>query len=114
MKEVLYVSHMVVLELHYSLNLLIFFESIFPILTFDIVPSDDIYEWMFKLSEVEDEPKSENFDQIGYGATLVYNNLGSLLMYQVCLWLFLIINSFILKFVLTEKTKYKKSRKFLL
>jgi hypothetical protein len=85
--ELIYVSHMVVLELNYSANLQVFFGSIFPLLIFDILPSDDIFEAMFTLSEVPDKPRSDKFDEVGYGSMLIYGNLGSLLIIQVMFWL---------------------------
>ena len=89
---------MVVLDLGYSPNLLAYFSSIFPILTFDILPSDDIYESMFKISETSDEPMTDMFDEVGYGSKLVFGNLGSLLIFQVLYWLFIAANTLFLKY----------------
>jgi hypothetical protein len=63
-----------------------------------MMPSDDIFEEMFTISEVNDEPKSDKFDEIGYGSMLVYGNLGSLLIFQVLIWLFISVNFMILKY----------------
>ena len=79
--ELVFVSHMVLINLNYSPNLLAFFSTLFPLLTFDVLPSDDIFEWAFNLSEVEDKPMTEMFDQSGYGSELIYGNLGSLLIF---------------------------------
>ena len=79
--ELTYVSHMTVLEVDYSPKLMAFFKSIFPVLTFDAFPSDDIFEWMFGLSVIDDEPLSEKFEEIGYGTKMVFSNLGSLLIF---------------------------------
>ena len=52
-----------------------------PIWTFDILPSDDIFEPIFNLSEIDDDALTEKFDEVGYGSKLVYSNLGSLIIY---------------------------------
>ena len=41
--ELTLVSHFVVLDLHYSPNLQVFFNSIFPLLIFDALPTDILY-----------------------------------------------------------------------
>jgi hypothetical protein len=79
--ELTIVSHFVVLDLHYSVNLQTFFGSIFPLLIFDVLPTDDWYETIFTLSKVVDEPKSTKFEEVGYGSMLIYGNLGSLLIF---------------------------------
>jgi hypothetical protein len=63
MAELVFISLMVSLNnLHYSLNLQVFLGSIFPILTFDIIPADDIFDYMFKVSTFRDDPLSKNLD----------------------------------------------------
>lgn len=64
--ELTIVSHFVVLDLHYSTNLQQFFKQIFPLLIFDILPTDNWYESWFSLSEIEDDPKSSKFEEVGY------------------------------------------------
>jgi hypothetical protein len=110
--ELVYVSHMVVLELNYSVNLQVFFGSIFPLLIFDVLPSDDIFEVIFNLSEVPDEPRSEKFDEIGYGSMLIYGNLGSLLIIQVLAWVIIGAIFLLLKF-LPNRFLHKVIRRFL-
>ena len=41
--ELTLVSHFVVLDLHYSTNLQVFFKSMFPLLIFDALPTDIFY-----------------------------------------------------------------------
>ena len=41
--ELTLVSHFVVLDLHYSPNLQVFFKSMFPLLIFDALPTDIFY-----------------------------------------------------------------------
>ena len=59
-----------------------FFASLFPISTFDILPTDEWFEYIFDLSEIDDEPKSLQFELVGYESGMVYNNMGSLLIYM--------------------------------
>jgi hypothetical protein len=72
---------MVLINLNYSPNLLQFFGLLFPYITFDVLPSDDIFEWMFTLSALDDKPITDMFDEVGYGSQLLYENLGSLLIF---------------------------------
>jgi hypothetical protein len=75
------ITHFCLLDLDYPLNLLKFFGDLFPIIAFDILP-EGWYEKMFNLSELEDESISDQFEIVGYENTsLVYGNLGSLLIY---------------------------------
>jgi hypothetical protein len=81
--QLVYVSHLCVLDLNYSLNLQAFFKSIFPILIFDVVPADDIFEYSLSLSEVEEDDHGMNdkFKEIGYESIMIFGNLGSLLIF---------------------------------
>ena len=56
----------------------VFYGSLFEFITFDIVPTDDIYGEMF---EFDSDPYSEEADNIGYGSRLFTENTGSLLVY---------------------------------
>ena len=60
-----------------------FFAEIFPLYTFDLLPTDDLYEWMFRISDFDDEDISEIFDDVGYNETLVINNMGSIFLYII-------------------------------
>ena len=83
MSTLAYVIHMVTIQLHYSLSLQEFFANLFPLITFDMLPAEIWYEYIFNLSQYEDEPKSDNFDLVGYGSTIVFNNCGSLLIFPL-------------------------------
>lgn len=96
------VSHFVVLNLHYSENLEGFFKDLFPLLTFDILPTDILFEYMFSLSQIEDEAMTKSFGAIGYESMFVYNNLGSLLIFQVAMVVLQMINFLLLKLTNTR------------
>ena len=74
---------MILIPLNYPGNLMDFFASIFPLYTFDLLPTDDLYEWMFRTSDFDDEDISEIFDDVGYNETLVINNMGSIFLYII-------------------------------
>lgn len=56
-------THIMLINVDYPLNAQLFTESIFPIIAFDMVPTDDLYADIFPaLNEVEDDPISETFE----------------------------------------------------
>jgi hypothetical protein len=69
-----------------------------PIWAFEILPSGDIFEPIFSLSEIDDDPLTQKFGEVGYSTKLVYDNLGSVLIYQVMIWLFMAVNALVLKY----------------
>ena len=73
-----------------------FFQFLFPFLTFDFVPVDLMYESMLRISEQNDEAKSDRFAEVGYGSKLVFGNLGSLPVYQLLFWIGLTLFRFLL------------------
>lgn len=82
-KHLKIISHMILIPLNYPGNLMDFFAEIFPLYTFDLLPTDDLYEWMFRTSDFDDEDISEIFDDVGYNETLVINNMGSIFLYII-------------------------------
>ena len=77
------VTHFCLLDLDYPLNVLTFLGQLFPIIAFDFLPE----EWLvsiFQLADLEDDPISEQFESVGYeNKSIVYVNLGSLLVFIV-------------------------------
>jgi hypothetical protein len=56
-------THIMLINVEYPLNAQLFTESIFPIIAFDMVPTDDLYTDIFPaLNEVEDDPISDTFE----------------------------------------------------
>ena len=82
-----------------------FFQFLFPFLTFDFLPTDLLYESMLKISEQNDEAKSDRFSEVGYGSKLVYGNLGSLPIYQLLFWFVLALFRLSLCSEYTRKSK---------
>ena len=59
--------HMFLVTLDYPLELLNFFGLIFPLITFDALPTDSLYEKMFKFSRITtDRALTDYFNSAGY------------------------------------------------
>ena len=58
-KTLAFVTHMLTINLHYSPQMQAFFSILFTVLTFDALPTDDWFEYIFKLSQYTDLPRSE-------------------------------------------------------
>ena len=74
---------MFILTLSYPGHVQDLFASLFPLVTLDLVPTDDIYDNYLKFSEVEEQSVSDQFEQVGYGATLIVRNMGSMFLILV-------------------------------
>ena len=68
----------------------LFFEALFGFVSFDLLPTDEIYGEMFKFNS---EPYSDEADEIGYGSLLIIENSGSIsilllvnLLQQLIFW----------------------------
>ena len=46
-----------------------------------MIPTDDLYESVFRVSEAEDEAVSDKFEEIGYESKISIVNLGSLFLF---------------------------------
>jgi hypothetical protein len=78
------ILHMFILSLEYPAHVQDFFSALFPLVTFDMFPTDDLYEDMFKFEEtVEEEPLSPQFEATGYEFLMIVENMGSL--WFICL-----------------------------
>ena len=104
---------MCTMKLNYSENLTYMFRVFFPVANFDFLPTEDLYEVIFSLSQQNDEPWSDNFDIIGYSSKLVYSNLGSISIYQIVFPLLLGIIHIVLKFA-PENFKHNRVGSYLM
>lgn len=75
-------SHLVLLNLKYPLNLELFFSTIFPFITYDMIDTTWLYGKMFGINA--DSAFSTAWTTFGYGAHLVINNIGSVMLF---IWL---------------------------
>ena len=57
------ITHMFILSLNYPVRVQNFFAGLFPMVTFDLFPTDDIYEEIFGFSELDynEEGLTEQF-----------------------------------------------------
>ena len=60
------ITHYVLIDLHYPANLMEFFRTIFPLVSFDLLDTEDFYEFIFRPSEFEDGSRSELYEWVGY------------------------------------------------
>ena len=61
----------------------LFFGGLFPLITFDPLPTDKAYNYLFETQSFEDDwALTEQFDIVGYSSRLVYDNMGSLLTFM--------------------------------
>ena len=90
-----FVTHLMMMQLIYSAGVSYFYSLLFEFVTYDIVPSDEIYEAMF---EIDSNPYSDQADLIGYGYRYSVVNTGSLLFYIILNGLRLALYYSILKF----------------
>ena len=60
------ITHMILIPLNYPANLQDFFSQIFPLITFDLIPTDKLYELIFRSSSIDDKKLHSNFDVVGY------------------------------------------------
>jgi len=82
---------MFILSLHYPPNLVDYFAGLFPFITFDAVPTDDLYNYMFDYENIDDEGLNELFENVGYEFTTTVGNMGSMFLFVVLLPLYAVI-----------------------
>ena len=70
------ITHFMMMQLLVPQNAAIFYGGLFEFVTFDIIPTDDIYDKLFD-EGWRTEPYSPEADGIGYGTRLLFSNLGS-------------------------------------
>ena len=103
-----YITHYMIMQLNYAAAVSIFYSTLFEFVTFDIVPTDEIYAEIF---DFDSEPYSEEADNIGYGSRLFIENTGSLFIYAILIALKLLLVNAIIKFCSKHK-KLKKVKKW--
>ena len=63
----------------------IFFATLFELVSFDLVPTDYLYETWFGF---ENLPLSDTFDAVGYSSQFIIWNLGSIFLFLLAEILF--------------------------
>ena len=104
------ITHMILIPLNYPANLQDFFSQIFPLITFDLIPTEEIYELIFRSLSFDDSKLHYNFDVVGYKNKLVINNMGSLFIYillqPICLGLYRVLAAFFKDMTCKNLLKY--------
>ena len=76
------IVHASIISLNYPVNLANFFTGLFPFITFDILPTTQLYERVFRFNRITDSAISDQFNQVGYqNKSLSINNLNSLYIF---------------------------------
>ena len=75
---------MFLVSVKYPLELQNFFSVLFPLLTFDALPVDPLYDKIFKFSNITtDQALTDQFDSNGYSSIFIIKNVGSLFLIAV-------------------------------
>jgi hypothetical protein len=84
---------MFLVTLDYPVEMMDFFALIFPLISFDAIPVDPLFEKMFKFSQITtDRALTDQFDNAGYSSLFIVKNIGSLFfisLFQIGLCCFL-------------------------
>jgi hypothetical protein len=100
------ILHMFLVKLNYPAQMTNFFSLLFPMITFDLIPTSWLYEMIFKFEEIEtDYALSDQFETIGYGSIFIVNNIGSMYLMWTLWILMLIVTVIIKKFKIFAKYK---------
>ena len=75
-----------IITLQYPASISLFFSGVFEAVTFELLPSELIYEQIFDFVD-SDKPYTEQADEIGYGSRLTFINSGSISIYFFALFL---------------------------
>lgn len=75
--------HMFLLPFSYPLNCLKFFGQIFNLVSFDLLPTEYIFEKVFQFSKVQDSYLSDWFSWVGYRSMLSVTNMATLFVFMV-------------------------------
>lgn len=76
-ENIIIILHYFILSLNYPANVQDFFAFLFPLVIFDAIPVEGVYQDLFDFENIEDAPISEQFEGVGYGNTLIVQNMGS-------------------------------------
>ena len=88
------IVHAMIITLQYPASISLFFSGVFEAVTFEILPSELIYEQIFDFGD-NDSPYTEQADEIGYGSRLTFINSGSISIYFFALFLLQVAYSLI-------------------
>ena len=73
-----FILHMFLAVLNYPINLQNYLNIFFPLITFALIPTTELFETMFHFSQQSDYAITDQFDAVGYSSIFCINNLGFL------------------------------------
>ena len=76
-----------IMQLTYPAPAVIFYAALLEYVTFDIIPSEQIYNLIFDFNEDADSAYSDEADSIGYSSRYFIKNSGSVPIYMVLICL---------------------------
>ena len=71
-----FITHFFLMQVMYPAIAVVFFSQILEFVTFDIIPTDDVYSYIFDFGD--DSAYSDEADQVGYGSRFILVNIGSI------------------------------------
>jgi len=75
------IFHMFLVTLNYPVEMMDFFALLFPLITFDAIPVNEMYERMFHFNNITtDYALTDQFDNSGYSSIFVVKNIGSIFL----------------------------------
>ena len=99
---------MMIMQLKYPRETAVFYKHIFEFITFDLIPTEDLYDAIFEF--LNDSPFSNESDAIGYGSRYLVLNSGSVTVMLAMIGITHILYMIIIKKV----TKDGRVRRFVL
>ena len=103
--------HMFLVTLNYPLEMMDFFGLIFPLLTFDLIPLDSVYERIFHFSSITtDTALTDQFDNSGYSSLFMVKNIDSLFLLSLLQLVLTILLWLTRKFKPFRRLKYIQAR----
>jgi len=82
------VTHQLLINLSYPALLMLYFSYIFEFVSFDLIPTDDFYDYIFGF---QNEPFSSQAEELGYESHNLIRNMGSLFLTLLLTPLFLLV-----------------------
>ena len=70
--------------MNFPSNAQVIFDGIMLVASFELIPTDIIYEFFFASQELEEDEVNEKFASIGFEHNLLYNNFGTLGFMLLC------------------------------
>ena len=78
------IFHMFLVTLNFPVEMMNFFGLMFPLITFDALPVESLYEKIFHFSNITtDQALTTQFDSFGYSSIFIVSNIGSLFIIAI-------------------------------